>query len=104
MVPVLKLIIHWTQCGEIHFDNPNHDFFDNLLGQSKKSDEKNETEEADSKDGIISEVGSAVEPVPNGTTLGTSTSRGPFNLNQSMKRSASGDPVTKQPPGKKKKI
>ncbi|CAH3161506.1 unnamed protein product [Porites evermanni] len=75
-----------------------------LPGQSKKSDEKNETEEADSKDGIISEAGSSVEPVPNGTTLGTSTSRGPFNSNQSMKRSASGDPVTKQPPGKKKKI
>ena len=88
----------------MHFDNRNPDFFDNVLGQSKKSDEKNETEEADSKDGIISEAGSAVEPVPNGTTLGTSTSRGPFNSNQSMKRSASGDSVTKQPPGKKKKI
>lgn len=88
----------------MHVDNRNHYFFDNFLGQSKKSDEKTETEEADSKDGIISEAGSAVEPVPNGTTLGTSTSRGPFNSNQSMKRSASGDPVTKQPPGKKKKI
>ena len=75
-----------------------------MLGQSRKSDEKNENEEADSKDGIISEVGSAIEPVPNGTALGASTSRGPFNSNQSMKRSASGDLVSKQPPGKKKKV
>ena len=74
-------------------------------GQVKKNGDKNSNEGSESKEAVSS---AAVEPVPNGTTatggLGTSASRGPLNSHQAIKRTASGDSVTKPPPGKKKKV
>jgi len=79
-----------------------------LLGQAKKNGDKTANEDTESKEGQTAEPTAGLEPVPNSTamsgSLGTNVSRGPLNSQQPMKRSASGDPVTKQPPGKKKKV
>ncbi|XP_029187375.2 mediator of RNA polymerase II transcription subunit 6-like [Acropora muricata] len=77
-----------------------------LPGQTKKQGDNISTEDSDPKEGQTTE--SSTTEVPNGTTvpggLVTSLSRGLPNPHQSMKRSANGDSVTKQPPGKRKKI
>jgi len=77
-------------------------------GQAKKNGDKTANEDTESKEGQTAEPTAGLEPVPNSTamsgSLGTNVSRGPLNSQQPMKRSASGDPVTKQPPGKKKKV
>ena len=81
--------------------------FCQLLGQVKKNGEKT-GEETESKEDLLAEPLAVAEPVPNGAgvagSLGTNVARGPLNSHQSTKRTASGDSVTKPPPGKKKKL
>ena len=78
-----------------------------LLGQVKKNGEKT-GEETESKEELSADPLAAAEPVPDGASvagsLGTNVARGPLNSHQATKRTASGDSVTKPPPGKKKKV
>ena len=78
-----------------------------LSGQTKKNGDKTATDDSESKEGQTTEA-TTIEQAPIGTTVSgnlvTNVSRGVPNSHQSIKRSASGDPVTKQPPGKKKKL
>lgn len=78
-----------------------------LLGQVKKNGEKT-GDDTESKEELSADPLAAAEPVPNGASvagsLSTSVARGPLNSHQSTKRTASGDSVTKPPPGKKKKV
>ena len=73
----------------------------------KKNGEKT-GEESESKEEPSVDTLAATEPVPNGASvagsLGANVARGPLNSHQSTKRTASGDSVTKPPPGKKKKV
>jgi len=82
-------------------------FLCQLLGQGKKNGEKT-GEEIESKEELSADPLPAAEPVPNGASvagsLGTNVARGPLNSHQATKRTASGDSVSKPPPGKKKKV
>ncbi|KAL9952698.1 hypothetical protein ACROYT_G039990 [Oculina patagonica] len=77
-------------------------------GQVKKNGDKLSSEDTESKSGLAAEPLAVVEPVPNGAnvagSLGTNSSRATLNSNQSIKRTASSDSVTRPPPGKKKKV